>query len=32
MSPTASTTVRERLTSDQRSSFLAAFLGWLMEN
>lgn len=31
MSPTASTTVRERLTSDQRSSFLAAFLGWSMD-
>ena len=31
MRPTASTTVRERLTSDQRSSFLAAFLGWSMD-
>jgi len=31
MSPTASTTVRERLTSDQHSSFLAAFLGWSMD-
>jgi len=31
MSPTASATVRERLTSDQRSSFLAAFLGWSMD-
>lgn len=31
MSPTASTTARVPLTSDQRSSFLAAFLGWSMD-
>ena len=31
MSPTASITARVPLTSDQRSSFLAAFLGWSMD-